>query len=156
MGMRRKGRECALQILYQIETLTYFNKLKLENLEKIYISDVMNQFFINFKIPENMCRHVCFLTNGTLSNISKIDKIISLNSSKWKLNRMSNVDRNIIRLSVYELIFAKKLNVGIVISEALEIAKKFSGKNSATFINGILNKIACIKENALSTQMATN
>ncbi|MCQ2509533.1 MAG: transcription antitermination factor NusB [Lachnospiraceae bacterium] len=74
--------------------------------------------------------------------IPEIDEILNANSKGWKTSRMSKVDLTILRLAVYEVKFDDRIPTGVAINEAVEIAKRFGGDESASFINGILGKIA--------------
>lgn len=77
-----------------------------------------------------------------LENAEEIDKLISDTSSGWKVNRMGKVDINILRLAVYEMNYDEDVPVRVAINEAVELAKKFGGDETPSFINGILGKIA--------------
>ena len=82
------------------------------------------------------------LLQGARENIEKIDEILSQNSKDWKVSRMASIDRNILRLAIYELFFApEKLQPGIIINEAVELAKSYGTDDSASFVNGILAKL---------------
>lgn len=78
------------------------------------------------------------LLSGTRDNLSSIDEEIGGLSREWKLSRMSGIDRNILRLAVYELRFVSDVTPGIVINEAVELAKRFGTEKSSRFVNGIL------------------
>ena len=92
------------------------------------------------------------LTNGVAANAAEIDDLISRHASHWRIERMPNVDRNILRLAVHELM-AGDTPPAVVIDEALELAKEFAGDESVQFINGVLD--AVYKE-ILKTQMNTD
>jgi N utilization substance protein B len=79
---------------------------------------------------------------GTSSNLESIDEEIKASAEHWVLERMAAVDRNILRAGAYEILFVDDVPPAVAINEALEIAKKFSTKDSASFINGILDRIA--------------
>ena len=81
------------------------------------------------------------LAEGTWNNREAIDHAIADASTRWRIERMSVVDRNIIRLGIYELQYSD-LSIGIVISEAVELAKKFSTAKSGAFVNGVLSAVA--------------
>jgi len=81
------------------------------------------------------------LARGTWSNKEAIDRAITLASTSWRIERMPTVDRSILRLGVYELHYSE-LPKGIVISEAVELAKKFSTARSGAFVNGVLSAVA--------------
>jgi N utilization substance protein B len=82
------------------------------------------------------------LVNGTLEHLNQIDELISQQAINWRLARMAMVDRNILRFSTYEILYRDDIPMKVSINEALEIAKKYSTPESASFINGILDKIA--------------
>lgn len=83
------------------------------------------------------------LLQGARENIEKIDEILSQNSKDWKVSRMASIDRNILRLAIYELFFApEKLQPGIIINEAVELAKKYGTDDSGRFVNGILGSLS--------------
>jgi N utilization substance protein B len=83
------------------------------------------------------------LVLGIIENLSKIDKIIEKSAPQWPVNQVNVIDRNILRIGIYELLFADKKEVPpkVAINEAIELAKNFSGKASAKFINGVLGTI---------------
>lgn len=83
------------------------------------------------------------LINGVKNNLERIDSIIQDISQHWKVSRMAIVDRNILRMGVYEMrVMAEPLTKNIVIDEAVELAKKYSTSESASFVNGLLDQIA--------------
>ncbi len=81
------------------------------------------------------------LVNGIISNQEKIDNIIQKVSEHWRISRMALVDRNILRMAVFELLYEENIAPAIIINEAIEIAKKYSGDEAATFVNGVLDAI---------------
>ncbi len=129
MGKRRKARESTLQILFQLEfddsqrdkTISQFLENKKADIEEI-----------------DLCtRLIC----GIAANQAEIDKIIQSASQHWRMARMAIVDKNILRMAAYEMLYDKNLAPAIIINEAIEIAKKYSSGQSATFINGILDAL---------------
>lgn len=140
---RRKAREYSLQFLYRTD---FTDNLKSE--------DTRNSFSDNFDLfwqetGEKDLETKLFakdLISGTIEHIEEIDSIIQDAAEKWTITRMASIDRNILRFSVYELLFRKDIPAAVTINEAIEIAKKYSTSESAAFINGILDKIA--KEHA--------
>ncbi len=86
------------------------------------------------------------LCRGVLENVDTIDGIINRCSEHWKVSRMSMIDRNILRLSVYEMVFLSDIPVPVTINEAIEVAKEFGSETSAAFINGVLDKIGRDRE----------
>jgi N utilization substance protein B len=88
-----------------------------------------------------MLEFALLLCRGVLENVDAIDGIINRCSEHWKVSRMSMIDRNIMRLSVYEMVFLSDIPVPVTINEAIEVAKEFGSETSAAFINGVLDKI---------------
>ncbi len=82
------------------------------------------------------------LVTGTIRNIGEIDKVLQGAAENWDLNRMAAVDRNILRLAIFEILYRKDIPSAVTINEALEIAKKYSSLESVPFINGLLDKVA--------------
>lgn len=129
MGGRRKARESALQILFQLE----FNYSKVEK--------TISQFWKEIKAAENIRDYSVWLVKGILTHQKEIDDLIQSISDHWRISRMAIVDRNILRIAVFELLFEKNVAPAIVINEAIEIAKKYSTEDAAAFVNGILDGI---------------
>ena len=129
MGRRRKARECALQILYELE----FDKNEVE--EKIA------QFWKEKRAGEDIREYTRWLVEGVLSRLDEIDAAIQSTSEHWRISRMTLVDRNILRLAAFELLAAETLAPAIIINEAIEIAKKYNGPEAAIFVNGILDAL---------------
>lgn len=154
MSTRRKGRESALQILYQVEILAQDKKSSpksndeaaksssISHISRAHASDAIHNFFVHFEAPSEVLDHATSLVHGILLNAQRIDDLISRNSDKWRIERMALVDRNVLRIACYELLFAPDLNTGIIIDEAVEVAKRFGSDKSAAFVNGILDSIA--------------
>jgi len=82
------------------------------------------------------------LVNGTLTHLEEIDDRIRKAAEHWKMERMASVDRNIMRFAVFELLYRSDIPPAVTINEALDIAKKYSSSEAASFINGLLDKIA--------------
>ncbi len=152
MGTRRKGRESALQILYQLEVLAGSRVAKDESTPKMtelmqalsaaHVNQVVETFFKNFEASLAIFDYASSLVRGTLLNLNRIDGYITRHSDKWRLERMAMVDRNVLRLSTYELLFSFDLPTNVVIDEAIEVAKRFGSEKSAAFVNGVLDSIA--------------
>ncbi|GBE41759.1 hypothetical protein BMS3Bbin09_01667 [bacterium BMS3Bbin09] len=129
---RRRSREYALQILFQLElTGAELN------------DDILIEFWKGIdNEPDDLKDFAHRIVRETLVNRDKIDEIIIKAAQNWSLERMAVIDRNILRAATYELFFRKDIPNSVAINEAIEIAKKFSTEESASFINGILDKIA--------------
>ena len=129
MGRRRKAREETLRILFRLE------------FENTQVEKTLNQYWENKKASEEIKEYSNWLVNGIISNQTKIDNIIQQVSEHWRISRMAVVDRNILRMAVFELVYEENIAPAIVINEAIEIAKKYSGDEASTFVNGILDAI---------------
>jgi N utilization substance protein B len=131
MGKRRKARESTLQILFQLE----FDKT---DPEKVFESFWKNKKATN---TEEIEEHSRCLVDKITSHREDIDNLIQSVSANWRISRMAIVDRNILRIAVCELLYEKSIAPAIVINEAIEIAKKYSSEEGATFVNGILDAV---------------
>jgi N utilization substance protein B len=130
MGPRRKAREYALQMLFQWD-ITH---------------DTMDQVIATFfqNLPDESTATVDFarqLVTGTVDHVEQIDEIIRRHAEHWRLDRMATVDRNLLRLAIYEFLYGKETPKTVVINEAIEIARRFSAQESPQFINGVLDSI---------------
>lgn len=130
MGRRTKSREIALQVLYQVE------------LNGGDAGEAFNLFWHNFgpspalkdfseKIVQGVCRHR-----------EQIDSIIESFSEHWRLERITVVDRNILRLAIFELLHCPDIPTKVVLNEAVELGKRFGSDQSGAFVNGILDRIS--------------
>jgi len=127
MGSRRRARELALQLLYQHE-LTRSSR------------DIMQGEFEDFNSsPATVQAFASELVAGCLEHLREIDEELERQTSHWRLERLAAVDRNILRLGLYELLFRPDTPPAVVIDEAIEIAKKFGAEDSARFVNGVLD-----------------
>ncbi len=136
MRKRTQARECALQILYQSD-------IRKEQPEKLFLD-----FWRDNEVGAEVSDFASSLVLGTLKNLKKIDETITCYASNWKLNRMAVIDRNVLRLATYELLFCDDIPQKVSINEAVDLAKKFGDTESGKFVNGILDKIS--KEEAKS------
>jgi N utilization substance protein B len=137
--MRRRGRECALQLLYQLDLGT-----SLES--RSGVTDALNNevtaFWENFESVESQEREFADrLVHGVLAAVKDLDVAITEASKNWKLPRMANVDRNLLRLAAYEILYCPDIPRSVSINEAIEIAKRFSGTEASSFINGVLDQL---------------
>jgi len=129
MGRRRKAREETLRILFRLE------------FENKQIEKTLDQYWESKKTSEEIKEYSTWLVKGIISDLAKIDNIIQQVSEHWRISRMALVDRNILRMAVFELLYEENIAPAIVINEAIEIAKKYSGDEAATFVNGILDAV---------------
>jgi len=103
--------------------------------------EVVKLFCENFSTSKRSLAFFLELINGVIKAMPEIDSIIERFSSNWKISRMSVVDRNIIRVAVYEMLFCGDIPSKVSINEAIDIGKKFGAEESGAFINGILDSI---------------
>ena len=134
MGKRREARESTLQILFQLE----FNDSDAEQVFHLYWKDK--------KASKEVKDYCHWLIKGIASHKESIDRSIQSVSEHWRLSRMPVVDRNILRMAVFELFHETDVAPAIIINEAIEIAKKFSSEQAAVFVNGILDTLRKNKE----------
>jgi len=109
--------------------------------------DILERFCDNFKPSSKALSFFLKLVQGVLHTRTEIDAVIERYSKNWKLNRMSCVDRNIMRVAVYELLCCQDIPHKVSINEAIDIGKKFGTEESGAFINGILDSIRLASEN---------
>jgi N utilization substance protein B len=102
---------------------------------------ILGSFWDMNEQPDKVREFASDLFRGTLSRMKEIDKLIQGHTKNWRLSRMAAVDRNVLRLAVFELLSSNRTPDTVVINEALEIAKKFSTNESAQFVNGVLDSI---------------
>ena len=129
MGQRRVARESALQILYQLE----FDLPEAEA--------AVATFWKKKRGTAEAKEYSHWLVEGISAHREEIDAAIQSVSEHWRIPRMALVDRNILRLAAFELLHGRSIAPAIVINEAIEIAKKFSGPEAAVFVNGILDAL---------------
>ncbi len=129
MGVRRRSRECAMQVLFFMDVSRN-------------MSPEMVELFCNCFAPsESVYPFFSKLTNGVIRSKSEIDTVIEGFSDNWKMNRMSSVDRNVMRIAVYELLYCDDIPPKVSINEAIDVGKKYGTEESGAFINGILDSI---------------
>ena len=140
--MRRRSRECALQILYQLDLNQELSRTPPEQ-EDPWLTQAMNAFWLCFDAEVPVDRAFTDrLVRGVVGHLAFVDDAIDAASKHWKLSRMTAVDRNLLRVAAYEILSCPDIPSSASINEALEIAKRFGGGESVAFINGILDHIA--------------
>ena len=127
MGVRRRGRELALQMLYQHE-------IAVTGVEEMFSS-----FEELLQAPQSTREFAIGLVRGVTSKLAELDSHLVDQADHWRLERMAAVDRNILRLALYELMFEDDTPPAVVIDEAVEIAKRFGSERSSQFVNGVLD-----------------
>lgn len=132
MRKRTRAREFALQLLYQIDITGDDYAEALENFWLAHSEEIIGEEIKSFTAE---------LVKGAAGNLSEIDKKISQHATNWQLERMAVVDRNILRIGCYELMFREDIPPKVSINEAVDLAKKYSGLESGKFVNAILDKV---------------
>ncbi len=142
MGTRRQARELALQFLYQ------YDSLKESSTDTEDVGELLSTFWDENDVPidDDTREFSSTLIMGSCSNLTKVDGVITTYSEHWRLNRMSTIDRNILRIAIYELAYLSNIPPAVTINEAVELGKRFGTEESGSFINGILDKIKEAKE----------
>lgn len=102
----------------------------------------IDEHFDHFKVPPNLRPYAKDLILGTLTKLGSIDQMIEAESANWKMSRMPPIDRNLLRMTAYELIAHEDVPISVAIDEAVELAKSFGSADSFAFINGILDTLA--------------
>ena len=130
MGARRKARELALQMLFQFDMSGNQPDMIIDTFEELQ------------KSKPNTREFATKIFRGTIDHMPAIDEMIQNQAENWRLSRMAAVDRNIIRMSIYEFLHETDTPKLVIIDEAIEIAKKYGMDTSGSFVNGILDRIA--------------
>ena len=129
MRKRTKARGCALQILYAMD------------IRRGSKHEIAENFWNDHKEDIAVKKFAQELTDGTLLKLVNIDNLISKYADNWRIERMAVIDRNIIRMATYELLYATDIPPKVAINEAVDLAKKFGDDESGRFVNGVLDKI---------------
>ena len=135
MGTRRQARELAMQALFYMD------------IQKNSSQEMLERFCENFRPSKKMRPFFLKLVNGVLRVKSDIDALIEQFSKNWKIGRMTCVDRNIIRIAVYEMLYCEDIPLKVSINEAVDVGKKFGSEESGAFINGIVDSIRIALDN---------
>ena len=131
-GKRRKGREIALQALFELDTVGHALDESIERLTQPKDVQAGAKEFAEE------------LVAGVRKNGERIDEIIEETAPAWPLNQIAAIDRNILRLAIYEIVIDNKVPMRAAINEAIELAKEFGGDNSRKFINGVLGSVSLL------------
>ncbi|KQC07436.1 MAG: hypothetical protein APR54_06030 [Candidatus Cloacimonas sp. SDB] len=141
MGIRRKGREVALQTLYALS----FQDIKSDSVQTAYLEiyqDTMLEIIndLNIKEGSKIINFSEDIMKNLIPRLEDIDQEIKKYSDNWSLENIANVDKCILRIAVFELLYTDT-PAPVIMNEAIEISKKFSSESSGKFINGILNAV---------------
>jgi len=132
MGARRKGRELALQVLYQVE------------LSGDDSPRAVSEFWERCDAGGGAREFGAALAQGVLGARERIDAVIANASEHWRFGRLSQVDRNVLRVATYELLYRHDVPASVAIDEAIEIARRYGTDESAAFVNGVLDQVASV------------
>ena len=131
-GARRRARAIALQALYEIDSVGHD------------VEGTLNNLLNNVELPEGSDDFVRGLANGVIQNREEIDQNIRNFAPAWPVEQLPLIDRNILRLAIFEILLDNKVPVKVAINEAVELAKTFGSDNSARFVNGVLGSVSAL------------
>jgi len=135
MRKRTISREIALKILYATD------------ITKEPLEESSRKFWENHEEKEDEIKdYADHLVSGVGENMERIDAVISKYAANWEIGRMASIDRNILRVASFELLFSADIPPKVAINEAIEISKKYGDKDSSKFVNGVLDKISKTEE----------
>jgi len=129
-GTRRKARTIALQTLFEVDSVAHDAEETLQRL----VSES--------SVPEEGAVFARDLVNGVLTNRERIDSMIQEHAPAWPVAQLTAVDRNILRIAIFEVLLDNRVPVKVAINEAVDLAKTFGGENSSKFVNGVLGTVS--------------
>ena len=132
IGTRRKARNLALQVLYEVDSTGH------------KVEEVLNHLLAEETLPPESLGFINEIIEGAIKNKARIDGHIQKLAPAWPLEQISAVDRNILRLAIFEILIDNKVPVKVVINEAVELAKTFGSDSSPRFVNGVLGSVSTI------------
>jgi len=131
-GARRKARSVALQALYEIDLAGHDAEA------------VIARLLTEIEFSEENSIFITELVKGVLQNSEEIDRHLQNFAPAWPIGQIAVIDRNILRLAIFEILFDNKVPVKAAINEAVELAKRFASDNSAKFVNGVLGSVSAL------------
>jgi len=131
-GARRRARAKVLQALYEVDSVGHD------------IEETLTRFLSNGELSEENAAFVRELVNGVMQHREEIDQNIANFAPAWPIEQIPVVDRNILRLAIFEILLDNKVSVKVAINEAVELAKTFGSDNSARFVNGVLGSVSAL------------
>jgi len=137
-GARHKAREIALQVLYEMDSVGHKPEPALERL------------LSRTEVSVDISAFVAALVSGVIKNREQLDQNIRDFAPAWPLDQISIIDRNILRLAIFEILHDNKIPVKVAINEAVELAKTYGSNNSSRFVNGVLGSISNLVANKKS------
>jgi N utilization substance protein B len=129
LGRRRKSREFALQVLYQL------------NITKQDAIKALTEFQENFLPNEEADDFVKRLVLGVIEHYAELDQLIERYSENWRLDRIHMIERNILRMALFELLYCEEIPPKVTLNEAIDLGKRYGSEESGSFINGLLDRI---------------
>ncbi|MBI1885529.1 MAG: transcription antitermination factor NusB [Chloroflexi bacterium] len=129
-GKRRKARVVALKALYEVDTVGHDPETTLERLLQ------------EIPLAQDAVEFARELLRGVLEHRDRIDEVIRETATAWPLEQVAPIDRNILRLAIYEILIDNRVPMRAAISEAVELAKEFGGEASSKFVNGVLGSVS--------------
>jgi transcription antitermination protein NusB len=137
-GARHKAREIALQVLYELDSV------------KHKPVDSLNHILSRIEVSDDVIAFSKELVSGVVQNLEQLDQNIRDFAPAWPLDQISYIDRNILRLAIYEILHDNQIPVKVAINEAVELAKTYGSNNSSRFINGVLGSVSNLAANKKS------
>ncbi len=132
MSNRHLARSIAMQVLFEWD---------FRGKEQKSLGPIVEHDLIEFGAGLNEKDFTLSLVNGVIDNLEQIDALISQYAPSWPIEQITNIDRNVLRLGIYELKFAEEVPPKVAINEAIELAKSYGGPSSGKFVNGVLGSI---------------
>ena len=129
-GQRRKARVLALQALYELDSVPHDQR------------QVIDRLVDELRASSSTARFASTLVDGVISNRERIDAMIVELAPAWPMEQIPAIDRNILRLAIYEVVIDNKVPMRAAINEAVELAKIYGGDNSPKFVNGVLGSVS--------------
>jgi len=132
VGAQRRARAIALQALYEVDSVGHD------------IAGTLTRLLSNGELPEESATFVRELVSGVIQNRKEIDQNIINFAPAWPVEQIPVIDRNILRLAIFEILLDNKVPVKVAINEAVELAKTFGSDSSARFVNGVLGSVSAL------------
>ena len=129
-GKRHKARIAALKALFEVDSVDHKP------------DEILDRLVEESRLPDDAAQFARQLVHGALANRQRLDDIIRKNAPAWPLEQVAAVDRNILRLAIYEIVIDNMVPMRAAINEAVELAKEFGGEASSKFVNGVLGSVA--------------
>jgi N utilization substance protein B len=144
MTRRSRSREVALQLLFQFDSNST-------------VSRPAQEQFVRDRLRDPELEPFCLkLFDGVQANRQEIDRQLTEAAENWRLSRMAGVDRNVLRMGAYELMFEPEAPVAAIIDEAIELARRYGSKDSPAFVNGVLDRVAQLRSPTAETPAEPN